>query len=404
MAELVTKTRFLHISFRFQIGLAFLLFILIGANDGTSGVLIPSMGAYYHINKSTVSLIFLFSTLGYLIASVNSGYLLRRLGIRRFLLMGAIIVVVSMLLLSLTPPFFLFAACLLPLGFGISNLDTGLNAYVAGLPRSTVLLNYLHAFYGAGAWLAPIVGSAFLAVHLPWNWVYVVWATLCFILMIGIMLIFKNRSDLEVAAAKTGPAEKYLLSSLLKQRLTWIFAFFLFFYVGVEIVVGSWSYSFFTEQRHVYTLYAGWIVSGYWLGLMLGRLVLGHVAQRFGENITIHCCVIGAGVGLLLVWLVPVSFISAFGLCLTGFFLGPIFPTAIAMTTRMVSPNCVGTMIGFLVSLGCIGGAFLPWIAGNMAQFVGLWSIMPYAVILIVCLLIVWFILQLWLKRDQSFV
>jgi fucose permease len=403
MAESVAKTRISHISFRLQVGLAFGLFILIGANDGTSGVLIPSMGTFYQIDKSTVSLIFLFSTLGYLIASVNSGLLMRKLGVRRFLLMGAIIVVVSMFLLSLTPPFFIFAACLLPLGFGISNLDTGLNAYIAGLPRSTVLLNYLHAFYGAGAWLAPIVASAFLAVKLPWNSVYVVWATLCFILTIAIALIFKSRSDLEVAASKTGIAERYLLSSLLKQRLTWIFSFFLFFYVGVEIVIGSWSYSFFTEQRHIFTLYAGWIVSGYWLGLMLGRLVLGHVAQRFGEKHTIQCCVFGAGVGILLVWLSPISLLAAFGLCLTGFCLGPIFPTTIAMTTRMVSTDRVGTMIGFLVSIGCVGGAFLPWLAGNLAQFVGVWSVMPYAIILVVCLLSIWLILQLWLKKDRSF-
>lgn len=403
MSDSLVKKRNARISFRLQVTLAFALFILIGANDGTSGVLIPSMGTFYQINKATVSLIFLFSTLGYLIASVNSGLLMRKLGLRQFLLMGAIIIVVSMFLLSLTPPFFIFAACLLPLGFGISNLDTGLNAYVAGLPRSTVLLNYLHAFYGAGAWLAPIVASAFLVVKFPWNDVYVVWAILCFILTIGIMLIFKNRSSLEVEASKTGVAEKYLLSSLLKQRLTWIFSFFLFFYVGVEIVMGSWSYSFFTEQRHVNTLYAGWIVSGYWLGLTLGRLTLGHVAQRFGEKRTIQGCVFGAGIGILLVWIAPISMLAAFGLALTGFCLGPIFPTAIAMTTRMVSSDRVGTMIGFLISMGCVGGAFLPWLAGNMAQFIGLWMVMPYAIILIACLLSLWFILQLWLKKDQTF-
>ena len=43
---------------RMQIGLAFFSFILIGANDGGLGVLLPSISAYYGISKGTAGLIF----------------------------------------------------------------------------------------------------------------------------------------------------------------------------------------------------------------------------------------------------------------------------------------------------------------------------------------------------------
>ncbi len=38
-----------------QVGLAFFAFILIGANDGALGVLIPSMRLHYGVDKATAS-------------------------------------------------------------------------------------------------------------------------------------------------------------------------------------------------------------------------------------------------------------------------------------------------------------------------------------------------------------
>ena len=161
-------------SLRTQIGLAFFAFILIGSNDGALGVLIPSIQAHYSVNKATVALLFLSATLGYLVAAFNSGLLVEKLGNRRFLILGVTAFLLSAVTLSLMPPFLVLLLILLPLGFGIATLDAGLNAYIAGFPRNTALLNYLHAFYGTGALLGPIVASTILAIGLGWNSVYVV--------------------------------------------------------------------------------------------------------------------------------------------------------------------------------------------------------------------------------------
>src|SRR5947209_14569530 len=73
-----------------QIGLAFFAFILIGANDGALGVLIPSLRTHYGIDKATVGLLFLMQTIGYLIAAFNTGLLVEKLGNRRFLILGTL--------------------------------------------------------------------------------------------------------------------------------------------------------------------------------------------------------------------------------------------------------------------------------------------------------------------------
>ena len=295
--------------------------------------------------------------------------------------------------LSLMPPFLVVLLMLLPLGFGVAILDAGLNAYIAGLPRNTALLNYLHAFYGAGALLGPIIASTILAIRLGWNSVYVVWVGMSLLLLTGVALAFKDTTGPPQGVVKA-EAKSNVLLTVLRIRIVWVVALFLLFYVGTEVSLGSWSYSFLTEERHGSTLIMGWVVSGYWAGLTLGRLVLARVAQRVGEKRLIQGCLAGIIVGVLLVWLAPGGAISAIGLCLTGFSLGPIYPTTIALMSRLVSSRLLPSAIGFLASLGSMGAALFPWLAGNLAQVIGLWSLLPYVITLTVIMLCLWIVLQ----------
>ncbi|GAC1434377.1 MAG: MFS transporter [Ktedonobacteraceae bacterium] len=377
---------------RIQVAIAFFAFILIGANDGATGVLIPSLRAQYGVDKATIGLLFLSAVLGYLIAAFNSGPLVGKLGIRLFLLLGVGSFLTSAIVLSTIPPFWVALLMLLPLGFGGALLDAGLNAYIAALPRNTALLNYLHAFYGIGALLGPILASTIFAVGLTWNFVYITWIFMSVVLFVSVMIFFKRRT----VTAQEGrtSTEKNTLVSTLKRRIVWIVALFLLFYVGTEVSLGNWSYSFLLEERHGLPLISGWIVSGYWIGLTLGRLVLPRVALRYGDKRLIQGCLVGVGIGVLIVWLIPINAVAAFGLCLTGFCLGPIFPTTIGLMSQLVPSRLLASAIGFLASLGSMGAALFPWLAGNLAQAVGLWSLMPYVITLTVAMMVFWLTLQ----------
>lgn len=377
---------------RWTIGLAFFSFILIGANDGAVGVLLPSMQITYHVGKDTIALLFLAGTAGYFIAAFNNGLLLNLLGNRRFLLLGLLVSGLGLSLLSIQPPFVLLLFAIVPIGFGGAILDAGLNSYIAGLPQNTKLLNYLHAFYGGGALLGPLVASTFLAVGLAWNNVYVVWISLAVLSFVGFSLAFKDSP----ASTTQGEAhnQSNVLMMALRLRVVWIAALFLLFYVGTEVSLGSWSYSFLTEERHGSTFLSGWSVSGYWMGLTLGRLALGRVATRIGNRRLIEGCLVGVVLGILLIWFIPSPLVSALGLCLTGFSLGPLFPTTIALTSDIVPSRVLPTAIGFLASLGSMGGALFPWIAGNLAQHIGLWTLLPYIITLTIVMLFLWIMLQ----------
>lgn len=377
---------------RSAIGIAFFAFILIGMNDGGVGVLLPGMQTTYHTGKDTISLLFLASTIGYFTASFNNGLLLDKLGNRRFLLLAILIMGLGLALLSSRPAFFVLLLGVVPIGFGVAMLDAGLNSYIASLPNTTVLLNYLHAFYGMGALLGPLVASSFLAIGWVWNSVYFVWIGMAMLVFIGIGLAFPKRETASHKEGQKAGGNVFLLA--LRQRVVWLAALFLLFYVGAEVSLGSWSFSFLTEERHGQLLFSGWIVSGYWVGITLGRLLLGKVAQRIGNRRLIEACLIGVIVGMLLVWFVPQLGVSAFALFLTGFSLGPIFPTTIALLSDTLPGRMLASAIGLLASLGSVGGALLPWIAGNLAQQFGLWTLLPYVIALTTIMLVLWVIMQ----------
>ncbi len=371
---------------RLQLGLAFLAFTLIGAKDGAVGVLLPSLQQFYRVDKATIALLFLASTAGYMSAAATSGALVERLGLRRFLLLGTGSFLGGVTLLTLQPPFLLVLVVLLLLGLGVAVIDAGLNSYIAGLPNNTALLNYLHAFYGLGALIGPLVASGVLALGLTWNSVYAVWGVISLIVLAGVMGWFPAQAG---GTQKTHP-EGAAWRATLRLRVVVLGAAFLLVYVGAEVSLGSWSYSLLTEDRREAALLAGWTVSGYWLGLTLGRLLLGRLAARIGNQRLIEGCLAGVVIGLAVVWLIPGGLGAAVGLCFTGFSLGPIFPTTIALMSDRVPSRLLPSAVGFLASAAGIGVAIFPWIAGNLAQRIGLWTLLPYVMGSTVLMLGLW--------------
>jgi fucose permease len=100
-------------------------------------------------------------------------------------------------------------------------------------------------------------------------------------------------------------------------------------------------------------------------------------------------------------WVVPQLAVGAFALFLTGFRLGPIFPTTIALMSDTLPSRILASAIGFLASLGSMGGALLPWIAGNLAQHFGLWTLLPCVMALTTIMLVLWVTMQ-WNRHMTS--
>ena len=195
-AEVITdRAVFLR---RTRLGLIFMAYVLVGATSGALGVILPALSATYNLDKSATGSLFLAGAVGYLVAAFVSGWLVARLGIGNLLLAGFLVLGLSSFLLVVQPPIALVLVARLLLGLAGALLETAGNFYVAALPRNTSLLNYLHAFFGGGALIGPIVASSLLSSGGSWNMVYLIWLTASVLLGLAVWLVFRSLADPDV--------------------------------------------------------------------------------------------------------------------------------------------------------------------------------------------------------------
>jgi fucose permease len=385
---------------RGEIALAYAAFILIGLGGGAGGVLLPKQISEYDLNKSVIGLLFFAFSLGYVLAGAANGWLMRRLGPRGDLVVGTATFSVSTFGCALRPAYGVLLALTVLFGFGTGVIDAGLNAHLAALPRSTMMLNLLHAFYGVGALIGPVLAAGILARGFSWGAVYLVFAVVCVPLIVAFARryprILPAHAD-NVAPGVPGEAaaasvRTSILAAALRHPAVLLSALFLAVYVGVEVSLGNWAYSFLVEERGQGDMMAGWVVSGFWLGLTLGRFVLNAVAERFGMGpvALTYACLAGIGGGALVIWLVPATAAAVVGFVLVGSFLGPIFPLMIAVLPRLTPSWLVPTAIGLIIGVSVVGGAFFPWLAGTIAEHLGLGTLLPFTALLSAALLANW--------------
>jgi fucose permease len=378
-------------------------FVLVGVNSGVSGVLLPSQMASYGVDRATIGFTFFATAAGFALAGLGTGTLVHRLGIRISLATAGGAYILSMLYLAVRPPFAAFVLAQVVTGFATGIFESALNVYLAGLPGAASLLNRLHAFFGVGALIGPAL-AAWIVGFASWTGVCFVLAVACVPLVAGFLLAYPGpESAAPPPAPLPGPAPGMpepsgpavagsgMLRAALRDRGVLLGSAMLAVYVGLEISVGNWGFSYLVQGRGLPESLAGYMVSAYWLGLTLGRFLISPIATRIGMTTArmMYGCLIGITAAATLTWLSPTA-VACAALGLLGFFLGPVFPTTMAIVPRLTQARLVPTAIGVMNAASVVGGSALPWLAGTITQNTGMWALLPFALALALAQFVVW--------------
>ncbi len=388
-------------------------FVLVGVSAGVGGVLLPAQMTDYGVDRAKIGITFFVFSAGFMLAGSAVGWLIHRFGMRTTLAAGTALFALSSLYTAIRPAFAGLLIVQLFLGCGIGVVESGLNTHLARLPHAAQRVNRLHAFFGVGALLGPLLATWMLRSW-PWQRVWLVIALANAVLLAGVLLLVPKagwsvseheadpvqRTSLpaepELTPApepepQTRPDGRGLLAAAVREPAVMLAAVFLAVYVGLEIGVGNWAFGFLVSGRGQSQLLAGYALSGYWLGLTAGRFVISPAALRAGlSEIGVSFLCLGgvlASCGLLWLSSGPAAAVS---LALLGFFLGPLFPTAMAITPRLAEPRVVPSAIGFINGVSVIGGSVLPWLAGVLAQSGGTGTLLPFSAVLAALLVVLW--------------
>lgn len=383
----------------------------------------PQIESYYDITYTVVSLLFLSPFIGYLFAALSNNLVHHHFGQRGIAFLGPLCRLAGYVALCLHPPYPALPVVMLFPGFGNGLEDSAWNAWIGNMQNANEILGFLHGAYGLGATIGPLIATAMVTHgNLPWYTFYylmiglasVEWFLCLFTFWGATGAVYRAqhqslRDDRDpshhdaspATTTTTAAAEKRTTTRhVLKNPIVWLVALFLLGYVGAEVSLGGWITSFMLVVRHAAPFDAGLTVTFFWLGITVGRVVLGFVTGRAGEKVAITAYLLLAIALQLLYWLVPSFVASAVFVALLGFFLGPLFPAAIVAATKLLPSDYHVSAIGFAAAFGGGGAAIFPFAVGAIAQKKGVEVLQPVCVAIFVFILSLWWLLPGGVRRG----
>ena len=151
--------------------LAYIAFISLGMPDGLFGVAWPSIRENFALRLDSAGAFFFAGTAGYMLSSFFSGKIIARLGVGGTLAASCVLTASALLGYTFAPFWWTMVALGVASGLGAGAIDAGLNTYVAS-HFGEGLMQWLHASYGFGVTLGPIIMTAGLNFFNSWRFGY----------------------------------------------------------------------------------------------------------------------------------------------------------------------------------------------------------------------------------------
>lgn len=349
---------------------AYLAFISLGLPDTLIGVAWPSVRDHFARPQSSLAWVLAATSTGYCLSSFFTGSLMKRLGVGPLLAVSTALVALAALGFSAAPLWGLLAACAVLHGLGSGAIDGAINHYASAHFPSRHM-NWLHACYGIGATLGPVIMTSMVVARGSWRAGYAAVGSL--LLMQALLFALTRRlwGAAEGTKAEDSSA-RMSIAATLGRGAVWLHILLFFMYTGLEVMIGQWSFTLLTESRHMPVEMAGACVTAYWASITAGRVLFGFIVERVRIDLLIRGCLLVALAGIVLIAFSPSSALNAIGLVLAGLGLAPIFPCLMTQTPRRLGQAAAFHAIGFQVSAAMIGAAALPGAAGLLAQHRGL--------------------------------
>lgn len=349
----------------------YLAFILLGLTISAEGPTLLKLSEHTSSTLGQISSIFLFGSFGYLVGSYISGRIYDRVPGHQF--MAGILVLLGIVtaLVPVVTSLNVLLIIILILGLAKGALDVGCNTLLLWVHNETVgpFMNGLHAFFGVGAFVAPLIVANVMKATNDIYWVY--WSFAIAALPIALFIW-----NLPSPPARATPEEHKATPLPVLPVAVMVLCFLL--YVGAEAGYGNWIYTYAFKRNLGTEITANYLTSAFWGFFTVGRL-LGILISTRARSLTILAVdFIGclASVGLILLFQESAT-VLWIGSILLGVSLASIFPTFLTLAEERM--HVTGSMTGWFLVGGGLGGMLMPWLIGQAFVLAG-----PGAMIMIV--------------------
>lgn len=192
----------------------------------------------YQITLLTVSFVYLVNFTGWVTACFANIHVCARIGTGGTLVLGAAVQCLGYALMWWRPPMLVFMGAFFLTGMGVAFQDAQANAFTITVQNAHRWLGILHAVYGGGTIVAPLVASAIASRTPDWHRYYLVTMGLG-VVNVG-LLAWTFRRGLfapNVLGAKETAGGEF--RAVVRNKAVWVLNGFFFLYAGAEVAAGG---------------------------------------------------------------------------------------------------------------------------------------------------------------------
>jgi FHS family L-fucose permease-like MFS transporter len=362
------------------------LFLIFGFITNLNMALVPHLRNIFTLPYAWAMLAESAFFLAYFVFSSPTSKLIEIIGYKKTMVVSLFIQVVGCLLFvpaAKLVSFPLFLTAVFIVGAGVTALQTAANPYVAILGpehSAPIRLTLAQALNSFGGTMAPLVAGAYILTDLGDNaskaavantvrGPYI--AIAVGLLILGVAVAFMHLPHIqqtqEFRPGKEG--DPVLGRSIWSYRHTVLAAVGIFMYVGVEVGLASIAVNYFHNQGVSSEKTASFLVSLYWGGALVGRLLGSWMLTRIHSGKLLGIFGFIASV-LIIVSMLSSGQVAIWSMVLCGFFNSIMFPNI--FTLGIVGLGPMTSKGSGLIMTAVVGGAIVPLALGAAADRVGI--------------------------------
>ena len=347
--------------------ICFGIMLVVGMIFVIIGPLLAEISKTFSLTLSQSGLIFAANFIGFSVFVILGGITADHWGKKKVLSIAMAGIALSLLILPLSPSFFIICLITVFTGGFLGILESMTTALVADLNPSNAsfYINLTQVFFGIGAFVGPMMAGLMVSSGFSWKQCYFVLGGLMAVMTILFVAdripSLPNPDKIEWVGFKNLVTDwKFILICLC-----------VLFYTGSEVGGWGWMSTFLEENMGFPIEKSSLAVSVFWLALIAGRVLCTSLTLKFSVRFLTIVLAFSSVAATVLSALVRSELAIWLAITAMGLAYSSLFPLIIAYGSSQYR-KYTGTVFALLMGSGGVGMALIPFLLGLAGQYIGI--------------------------------